>query len=376
VTKTTAEVDPIVETSHTRVVRLVGSGMRVLELGCATGKVAALLTARGCVVTGVETDPDAARQAEAHCARVVVADLDVDDLSSLERYGPFDVVVAADVLEHLKRPEKALAAAAGLLAPHGYLVTSIPNVAHGSVRLALLAGRFPYSDVGLIDTTHVRFYTRTSMTSMLAQAGFRVSYVEEQQLDPEQGEVLRDVDLESLPPEARGAVRDDHDSAVYQFVAVASPRTTDDGLLSALRTLADRVRSLESDLSKNEQAFSDELRRHRSELQQVVEAAHAHEAMAAGELQHAQHSLLAAQEDTLGARRAAVLHEAKVAAQGQRILALESHVQGLGAHEANRLLVETQLLAARRELEAIYSSKLWRVASLYRRFVGDSLAKR
>ncbi len=370
------EIDPTVETSHTRVLRLVGSGMNVLELGCATGSLAKLLTERGCTVTGVELDRGAAKQAEAHCARVVVADIENDDLSCLEQFGPFDVIVAADVLEHLNRPEKALVAVAGLLAPHGYLVTSIPNVAHGSVRLALLAGRFPYADLGLLDSTHVRFFTRASMTSMLADGGFTVSYVEEQQLDPEQGEVLRDIDLESLPPEARGSVRDDHDSAVYQFIAVSSPRSSDDGLLNALRVLAERVRSLESDLGKNEQSFADELRRHRSELQAVVDTAHAHQGIAAEELQQARHALLAAREETLGVRRMGVLNEVKLLAQVQRIAALEAHVEALAAHEMDRLRVETELLDTRRRLQEIYQSKLWRAGSAYRRLVGNSLAKR
>jgi 2-polyprenyl-3-methyl-5-hydroxy-6-metoxy-1,4-benzoquinol methylase len=370
------DIDPTAQTSHARVLRLVGSGMKVLELGCAAGDFAKVLTERGCTVTGVEADPVAAKHAEAHCARVIVADLDKDDLSCLAQYGPFDVVVAADVLEHLNYPEKVLETASSLLAPHGYLVTSIPNVAHGSVRLALLAGHFPYSELGLLDNTHVRFYTRTSMTSMLADAGFTVSYVEEQQLDPELGEVLRDVDLESLPPEARSAVREDHDSTVYQFIAVSSPRSMDDGLLNALRGLTDRVRSLESDLSKNEQAFADELWRHRAELQATIEAAQAHEILAAEQFQHVQQALLTSQEETLGARRATVLHEVKVTAQAQRILALESHVEALAKHEADRQRVESELLEARRALHAIYQSKLWRVGLVYRRMLGNTLAKK
>ena len=100
-------IDPATETSHTRVLRLVGHDVRVLDLGCATGKLAELLHAQGCTVVGVERDPEAATLAETFCERVVVADLE-DDLSFLADLGTFDVVVAADVLEHVTDPAGVL----------------------------------------------------------------------------------------------------------------------------------------------------------------------------------------------------------------------------------------------------------------------------
>ena len=369
-------IDPAAESSHTRVLRLVGSGMRVLDLGCATGSLAKLLTERGCSVVGVERDPQAARLAEQHCERVAVADLDADDLSDLLELGRFDVVVAADVLEHLTQPDRALRLASELLLPHGYLVTSIPNVAHGSVRLALLAGRFPYSELGLLDETHVRLYTRASMTAMLASSGFSVSYVEDQQLDPEQGEVLRDVDLESLPAEARSAVRDDPDSAVYQFVAVSSPRADSAGLHSALRGLTERLRSLESDLAKNERAFGDELLRHQAKVSTLVEDARRAQQAAADRLKQAEQEILAGQEAALTSTRTALLHEVRATALEQRIVALEAHCAALSSHEAERQLVQGELLQVRCELETIHRSKLWRVGSAYRKWFGNGLVKR
>src|SRR5262249_49882611 len=92
--------------------------------------------------------------------------------------GPFDVVVCADVLEHLPEPERLLAKIAAWLAPRGTLLVSLPNVAHVSVRAALLAGRFPYADRGILDRTHLRFYTRASGQRLLEDAGFRISEVE------------------------------------------------------------------------------------------------------------------------------------------------------------------------------------------------------
>src|SRR5688500_10369431 len=142
------------------VIRLVGTGKRVLELGCATGYVSRVLVENGCEVVGIELDAEAAKRAMEHCEFVVVGDLEVLDLAEELGDRQFDVIVAADTLEHLKNPEIVLERLHPFFAPNGYLVASIPNIAHGSVRLALLEGRFPYSQTGLLDDTHLRFYTR------------------------------------------------------------------------------------------------------------------------------------------------------------------------------------------------------------------------
>ncbi len=166
------EIDMSTDTSHTRAIRLVGRDRRVLDLGCATGAVARVLVQQGCNVVGVEMDPAAARVARQACSEVIVGDLaDPATVGSLAGR-QFDVILAGDVLEHLVEPERLLQQVRPLLTRDGYLVTSIPNVAHGAVRLALMKGRFQYTDVGLLDRTHVRFYTLGSLTEMLAAGGF------------------------------------------------------------------------------------------------------------------------------------------------------------------------------------------------------------
>jgi SAM-dependent methyltransferase len=340
----------------------------VLDLGCATGRLAELLVAQGCTVTGVELDPEAAKLAEQHCEKVVVANLETD-LAKLDDLGTFDVIVAADVLEHVTDPVRVLETAARLLAPHGYLVTSIPNVAHGSVRLALLAGKFPYSDLGLLDSTHLRFYTRSSMVSMLTDGGFQVAYVEDQLLDPELGEVLRDVDLEGLPAEARAAVRQDDDSAVYQFVAVSSPRGNQDGLLNALTRAADRVVQLEHDLAKAERSHQDELARSRAELE-------TERLRITDQLADTERALTLAREDGLALRRAAILHDVHGEASQARLAALEAQAVQLSALESSRLDLESEVRRLQEELRAIHTSKLWKFATVYRTYMGNALRHR
>ena len=153
-------------------------GARVLDVGCATGYLAAELTRRGCRVTGVEADPLAAERARVHCEALVIGDVEDagcrDELAALAEGAPFDVVLCGDVLEHLRDPSSALAAVAALAAPGGVVVVSVPNVAHWTGRRALARGRFPYAEHGLFDHTHLRFFTRASARELAERAGLQV----------------------------------------------------------------------------------------------------------------------------------------------------------------------------------------------------------
>lgn len=165
--------------SHRIVLEEVPPGSRVLDVGCATGYLAAELRARGCTVIGVEADPGAAEQARAHCAAVVTGDLEAPATQEAVRRavpGGVDVVVAADVLEHLRDPWAALAWLRTLLAPDGpqLVVVCVPNIAHWTARRELLRGRFPYAEHGLFDRTHLRFFTRDSARELARRAGLDV----------------------------------------------------------------------------------------------------------------------------------------------------------------------------------------------------------
>ena len=141
--------------SHTLLLDLVGSNRRVLELGCSTGYMTQWLAAAGCDVTGVEVSPEAAEEARQWAQEVVVGDLDSLDLEAQFGDRRFEAVLCGDVLEHLRDPGRVLVAARRLLEPGGVVVASVPNVAHGDVRLELLAGRFEYRNLGLLDDTRL-----------------------------------------------------------------------------------------------------------------------------------------------------------------------------------------------------------------------------
>jgi 2-polyprenyl-3-methyl-5-hydroxy-6-metoxy-1,4-benzoquinol methylase len=151
----------------------VPRGSRVLDVGCATGYLAAELTAAGCAVVGFERDPESAATAEAHCEQVIVGDYESPaDRAAIG--GPFDVILMGDLLEHLVDPWEALRSTRSLLAQTGFVVVSIPNVAAWPVRFGLLRGQFDYADVGLLDRTHLRFFTRATAHELVRSAGFVV----------------------------------------------------------------------------------------------------------------------------------------------------------------------------------------------------------
>ncbi|MBI4320004.1 MAG: glycosyltransferase [Chloroflexi bacterium] len=220
-TRYETEIDVDSDSVHAKVVRLVGVGKRVLELGCSTGYMSRVLRDRGCQVVAVEIDGKAAERALAFCERVIMGDIEKIDLSQELGQDRFDVVVAADFLEHLKDPLSVLLAVKKHLRPEGYIVASLPNVAHGSVRLALLSGNFQYKQVGLLDETHLHFYTRESFQKLLEDAGFAVGRLDRHELVIDASEVRYDRSM--IPEGLLYTLSADPDALTYQFIAVAYP---------------------------------------------------------------------------------------------------------------------------------------------------------
>jgi len=210
-------VDPTARnTSHALELELVGPDRRVLDVGCATGYLGEALAAQGCTVTGVEYEPKAAAAARDHIEEVVEADLNVTELADLFPGREFDAIVFGDVLEHLLDPDAVLRSAVRLLAPGGAVVIGMPNVTHGSVRLALLQGRWDYRETGLLDRTHIRFFTRESLVQMVTDAGLHITDFVSTVVDPLAGEV--EIDDKALPGTIVEWVRRQPDGLTYQFV--------------------------------------------------------------------------------------------------------------------------------------------------------------
>lgn len=248
--------------SHTLMVELVGGSKRVLDVGCATGYLARVLAERGCTVSGLESDAAAAEEARPHLDRLVVGN--VEELDLAEAFGDerFDVVVFGDVLEHLRDPLAALRNAQGVLAGRGSIVASIPNIAHGSVRLSLMAGRFDYQPLGLLDSTHVRFFTKASIERLFHEAGMAI--VDVRRTTAGFYETPVPIYESDIRPEVVDAVLADPESSTYQFV-VRAVADDADAAIARLQALDEEHRAtiarLEAELAAVARSLQETLTR-------------------------------------------------------------------------------------------------------------------
>ena len=159
--------------SHDYAQRLVGSHRDVLDIGCGEGFFAAELKKSGNRIVGIDALPEASHN---HALEQYFS----ADLNNASGVLPqlkgrrFDRVLLLDVLEHLANPERLLTEAKAALNADGCLVVSLPNVAHFAVRLALLFGRFNYTERGILDRTHLHFYTRKTARRLLEDAGYEI----------------------------------------------------------------------------------------------------------------------------------------------------------------------------------------------------------
>lgn len=162
--------------SHSQIVKQCGEGrgLRLLDVGCARGHLSTVLASQGWSVTGIEYDAADAAVARDKGIDVIVGTAE-DAMGTMSE--KFDVIVFADVLEHFVHPEDVLSQARALLVPGGRIVISIPNVSHLSVRLQLLMGSFNYTDRGILDRTHLHFYTKKTLTKMIVGAGLDTIYI-------------------------------------------------------------------------------------------------------------------------------------------------------------------------------------------------------
>lgn len=240
----------------------LAGGRRVLDLGSGPGIVArALATTGNRQVTCADVDEEALAEAKSGGVQQV-AQIDLRDPEWYERLPErgFDVVILADVLEHLTEPELVLRALLreGVLADDGLLVVSYPNIAHQSIIVELLTGNFEYREKGLLDATHLRFFTRKSMQGLLESTGFIVTETSRTLRTAEQTPYpARVAELDPTLREAVAALGDD--ASTYQFIVSARPSTE-----------AATVGVIRGELENERRALESARRSHQEALDQVA----------------------------------------------------------------------------------------------------------
>ena len=332
------------ESSHAKVVELVAAGSRVLDVGCASGALAARLAARGNRVWGVDINAAALAEARPHCVETCAADLESVELAELFPGLRFDVVVFADVLEHIKEPWRLLESARAVLEEGGSVVASLPNFSHAAVRLAVFSGTMPYATLGILDDTHLRFFTREGVEALFEESGFRLQHIE-RTLVPfgTASDLVPDVALMRVPEELERRAREDAESDTLQFVVRAIPlpgpwdmtalrsrlhdvqaraelqavglRRVEDELARATEQLngGDGAGGLRAALAEKERALEDASRR-----------ASAAESAAATAAQHAASRIQALAASTGAVRAGAVELELELRIQRERVAAAEA----------------------------------------------------
>jgi 2-polyprenyl-3-methyl-5-hydroxy-6-metoxy-1,4-benzoquinol methylase len=167
------DLQSTIDGKYLHILQRLPAGARVLEIGCSTGYFSQLLMQKGYRVFGIERDPEAVSVAQAKGLEVACAN--VED-ANLSLPGSFDVILLMDVLEHLQHPDDLLLRLKRYLNQDGRLLVTGPNVAFWGVRKNLLMGRWDYADVGILDRTHLRFYTHSTWRALLEGAGYKITY--------------------------------------------------------------------------------------------------------------------------------------------------------------------------------------------------------
>lgn len=155
------------------ILQLIGNGKKILDVGCGTGKLGERLRIdKGCFVVGIEVDKARADLAKHRLNDVIVTDVEkLNQINYQKRF--FDVIIFADILEHLRSPRKRLEFLRRYLKDDGWIIASIPNVANWLMRLRLLLGKWEYKERGLLDKTHLMFFTLKTAKELIENSGFK-----------------------------------------------------------------------------------------------------------------------------------------------------------------------------------------------------------
>lgn len=235
--------DKLPTPQNLKLLALVGDGKKVLEVGCALGyQTRSLKELQRCSVVGIEIDGDAAASAAAYCDQIIVGDIESLDLAKELTDRKFDVITFADVLEHLKNPVQTLERMHQYLEPGGYILASIPNIAHASIVFEMAQGRFDYRDLGLLDNTHIRFFTRQTIYKTFEAAGYCITSLDRNIAEPHSTEFETQIITNEDEIFLKYIKERNPEFNTYQFILKAAPLTDQKSILSELIASQEKLR--------------------------------------------------------------------------------------------------------------------------------------
>ena len=205
--------------------RYIESGKRILDVGCASGDLGVLLKKEKLTkfLVGIDIREEALNIASSKDVYDELLCSDLDETGKLGDFikGEFDYIIFADVLEHLRSPVENLKYFQNFLATDGKILAIIPNVSHASIKSNLLINDFTYTDVGLLDSTHIHLFTYKTIASELAQAGLLIkdsSFTQRNIYGWQPGDPYS-----QLPDDVKRYIFSDLHSQVCQYVLFLEP---------------------------------------------------------------------------------------------------------------------------------------------------------
>jgi len=244
--------------SHTKLLKMLGREKYVLELGCFSGYMTQYMKEHlNCRVFGIEMDKNSADLAKPYCEELVIGNLEEMNLIDTIGERRFDVILLADIIEHLKDPFSLLATVKHFLTKKGYILLSVPNAVHGSMGLELIDGRWKYRSYGLFDDTHLRYFDKNGLHQLLDRCGFVISRFDRVLIHPKDTEIK--TKWGNYPKEITEYIeRVNPEFQTYQFVLKAFP-ATEKGIRARyedqINVLQSETRRLENEKNKYRHDF-------------------------------------------------------------------------------------------------------------------------
>lgn len=211
------DLDLQTKNSLSVIIQRIKPGSRVLEFGPSHGRLTRFLNAyMDCDVVCIELDEEAAEEASQYAQKMIVGDIESLLWEEEVENQTFDYILFADVLEHLRNPERILKIVKKYLRESGSIIISIPNVAHSAILIDLLQDKFIYKDVGLLDNTHIRLFTKTTLDVMIDECGLYKCYETDIAKEPEMTEFVNSYN--ELPLNVASYIKNKPYSTSYQFI--------------------------------------------------------------------------------------------------------------------------------------------------------------